>query len=87
MDVLHISFLDNLQLQQPCASENQEHLSPSTNFNFVFAVTSSLIQQPRHATQTFSHGWHPRGLQKGVNLMEQDLGCTVGREEQSIQVL
>jgi hypothetical protein len=84
MDVLHISFLHNLQLQQPSASEIQEHLSPSTNFNFVLTASSSLTQQPHHSSQTFSYGWHPQGLQKGVNLREQDLaGQWVAKNSQS----
>jgi hypothetical protein len=35
----------------------------------------------------FPMRWHLWGLQRGENLREQDLGCRVGGEEQSIRVL
>jgi hypothetical protein len=40
-------------------------VSPScTSFNFVLAGTSSLFQQTRHHSQTFSCGWHLWGVKK-----------------------
>ena len=83
-----LTSLHNLhQLQQPGVSETQEPLSPSSNsLNFVLTAISSLLQQSRHCSQTFTHGWHTWGPQIGVNLWQQDLVCKVGDEEQSIRV-
>jgi hypothetical protein len=52
--ITHLIFLHYLhQLQQPCTSKKQEHLSPyRKSFHFVFSATTLLPQESCHHSQT-----------------------------------
>jgi hypothetical protein len=77
-------FLCNLhQFQQPCCSNKQEHLSSSSSrLNFEFTTTFL----PLHDFVITSKHFSISVLQREGNLREQDLGFTVGRAKESLQV-
>ena len=75
-------FLHNLhQLQQPCTSRKQEHLSSScTSLNSVFMATSTLLQEHHHHhSQTFSQGRHLVRAPKRHNSQEARSGLFGGQ--------
>ena len=70
----------------------------STNFNNLAAarnecscsslniVLKPLLQKPQHHSQNCSHGWRLWGLKCALNMIDQDMGCMLDGEEQSIRV-
>ena len=74
-------FIDNLhQLQLPC--RNAKRASALFLYHSECRTGSHLIPL---SLPNRSYGLHLWGLQRGGNVGEQDLGCVVGGEEQSIR--